>query len=94
MKLINTTPSATTQERPEIDYPCLWTYKVIGENHALLRDVIVAACSPHAVMISHSHKSSKGKYHSVNAEIVVPDETVRLRIYEILKSHSAVKIVL
>ncbi len=94
MKSINRTSSADTPERPEIDYPCTWTYKVIGENHDLLRDVIVAACSPHAVMISRSHRSSKGKYHSVNAELVVPDETARLRIYEILKNHSAVKIVL
>lgn len=85
---------AITPERPEIVYPCTWTYKVIGDDCSLLKDVIVLACSPHPVTIRHSNSSSKGKYHSMNAEVVVPDERVRLEIYEILKGSSAVKIVL
>lgn len=87
-------PSSTEQERPQIDYPCPWTYKVIGENRAMLREVIALACHPHAVIISDSHSSSRGKYHSLNAELVVPDEVVRLRIYETLKNSDVVKIVL
>jgi len=81
-------------DRPEIDYPCTWVYKVIGEDCTLLKDIIVSACAPEKVKISHSHTSSKGKYHSLNAELVVADETVRLAIYENLKQHPAVKIVL
>jgi uncharacterized protein len=94
MKCINQPSSSTPPERPEIEYPCIWTYKVIGTDQSQLNEVILAACSPHAVLISPSRQSSKGKYLSVNAELVVPDETVRLRIYESLKSSSAVKIVL
>lgn len=93
MKLINSNSSSNTPNRPEIVYPCTWSYKVIGEDSAQLREIIIAACSPHAVLISPSHSSSTGKYHSINAELVVPDEMVRLRIYETLKSNSAVKIV-
>jgi uncharacterized protein len=85
---------AITQERPKIEYPCTWTYKVIGEDCTLLKDLIVSACSPHPVTIRHSNSSSKGKYHSMHADIVVPDERVRLEIYEVLKGSSAVKIVL
>lgn len=87
-------PAQTHEQKAEIIYPCTWTYKVIGEDCTLLRDAIVVACSPHAVNISHSQSSSKGKYHSMNAELVVPDEGVRLRIYQLLKGNSAVKIVL
>jgi uncharacterized protein len=94
MKLINNSSSANTPDRPEIIYPCSWTYKVIGEDCAQLREIIIAACFPHTVLVSHSHSSSTGKYHSVNAELVVPDEMARLRIYENLKNNSAVKIVL
>ncbi len=94
MKIIKSTPSLNASASPEIDYPCTWIYKVIGEDRSLLKDIITKACAPHAVLISHSHTSSKGKYHSINAELVVPDETARLRIYEVLKSSSAVKIVL
>lgn len=81
-------------ERPEIEYPCTWVYKVIGVDCSLLKEVIVSACSPHAVQINHSHSSSKGKYHSLNAELEVPSEEVRLSIYDKLKSSPAVKIVL
>jgi hypothetical protein len=83
-----------TPDKPEIDYPCLWVYKVIGEDCTLLTDIIVAACSPLPVTVSHSHSSSKGKYHSLNAELMVPDEGFRLKIYESLKNNPAVKIIL
>lgn len=94
MKFINQETSTNTPDRPEIQYPCVWIYKVIGEDRDLLKDVITAACSPHPVIISHSHSSSKGKYHSINAELVVADEPARLKIYETLKNNPAVKIVL
>jgi len=81
-------------ERPEIDYPCSWTYKVIGEDCTLLKDVITKTCAPIDVTITRSHMSSKGKYHSLNAELIVPSEEVRLRIYEDLKQSPAVKIIL
>jgi len=81
-------------ERPDIEYPCTWSYKVIGENCSLLKDVIVSACSPAEVKISHSQTSSKGKYHSLNAELTVTSEEVRLSIYETLKNDPAVKFVL
>ncbi|SDP67797.1 HP0495 family protein [Desulforhopalus singaporensis] len=82
------------KEKPEINYPCVWVYKVIGEDCSLLKEEIVRACAPHDVTITHSHSSSKGKYHSLNAELTVPDEQVRLGIYKQLKSADAVKFVL
>ena len=81
-------------KRPEIDYPCTWVYKVIGQDCSLLKDAITSACAPADVQICHSHSSSKGKYHSLNAELVVADEKTRLSIYEILKNNPAVKFVL
>lgn len=81
-------------KKPEIMYPCTWVYKVIGEDRSLLESTIVAACAPLQVSVTRSHSSSRGKYHSLNAELLVPDESSRLRIYEALKSHPAVKIVL
>ena len=81
-------------ERPEIEYPCTWIYKVIGEDCTLLKDVIISACTPIEVSITHSQTSSKGKYHSLNAELIVTSEEIRLSIYETLKNAPAVKIVL
>lgn len=94
MILYNKNDSSGKADKPEIEYPCSWVYKVIGEDCTLLKDIIVSACSPHEVNITHSNTSSKGKYHSLNAELVVENEEFRLKIYEALKNHPAVKIVL
>ena len=87
-------PPHGSPDKPDIEYPCTWVYKVIGEDCSLLKDVIVSACSPLPVKISHSHASSKGKYHSLNAEVEVPSEEVRLEVYKTLTSSPAVKIIL
>jgi putative lipoic acid-binding regulatory protein len=92
--LLHDKNSTGRSERPEIEYPCTWVYKVIGSDCSLLKEVIVSACSPLEVQISHSHSSSKGKYHSLNAELEVPSEEVRLVVYDKLKNNPAVKIVL
>lgn len=86
--------STDQTQKVEIEYPCRWVYKVIGEDCTLLKDVIEKACTPLEVTINYSKSSSKGKYHSLNSEVTVPDEETRLRIYEDLKAASAVKIVL
>jgi uncharacterized protein len=80
--------------KPEIEYPCLWLYKVIGKDPKSIRDAIVAACPSIPVRISPSHSSSQGTYLSFNAEIEVKDEPMRLAIYQSLTSHPAIKFVL
>lgn len=87
-------PAAVSPERPEIDYPCTWVYKVIGEDIEILKELIITACAPARVAIAHSHSSSGGKYHSLNATLEVDSEQMRLQIYDLLKTHPAVKIVL
>ncbi|MGW8194076.1 MAG: HP0495 family protein [Desulforhopalus sp.] len=94
MLLYNGKNSSGVPERPEIEYPCTWVYKVIGADCSLLKDIIVAECAPHAVKITHSNTSSKGKYHSLNAELEVASEEIRLAIYDKLQSNPAVKLVL
>jgi len=85
---------ATKVERPEIEYPCTWVYKVIGRDYTLLKEVIVSACAPQDVKICHSNTSSGGKYHSLNAELNINDEATRLAIYDALKNSPGVKFVL
>jgi putative lipoic acid-binding regulatory protein len=94
MALYNNNLLGESPEQPEIEYPCIWSYTVIGEDCSLLKDTIVSACAPLTVKISHSHSSSKGKYHSLHAELEVQNEGVRLRIYETLKGSLSVKIIL
>jgi len=94
------TPKQTTKAaspltgKPEIDYPCKWQYKVIGEDCSRIEEAVLTICAPAPVSLSYSHSSSGGKYHSYNAEIEVRTEEARLSIYEALHNHPAVKFVL
>lgn len=94
MKTPGLVTAGNQPEKPEIEYPCNWVYKVIGEDQEEMKNLIVTACAPAEVQITHSHTSSKGKYHSLNASLVVESEEQRLQIYDLLKNHPAVKVVL
>jgi uncharacterized protein len=87
-------PVFPCDKKPEIDYPCLWVYKVIGNDPESVREAITAACTSNPVKISPSHSSSGGKYWSLKAELEVKDENMRLAIYQSLTRHPAVKLVL
>lgn len=82
------------QKKPEISYPCLWEYKVIGTDEQKLRGVILAACTPVVPDITLSNVSKKGTYFSLNATLEVENEEMRLRIFTYLKHSPDVKIVI
>ncbi len=80
--------------KPQIDYPCRWSYKVIGRNREDLNRAIaeVMGTSEHAVVPSRS--SSGGAYHCLNVTVTVESETVRLDLYQRLCRHPAIRIVM
>ncbi|HID68889.1 MAG TPA: DUF493 domain-containing protein [Desulfobacterales bacterium] len=84
----------TCKEKPDIKYPCPWLYKVIGTDEDTLRKAIETILGKEDLLITKSHTSSGGKYCSLNVELVVEDEKSRLRNYNNLKNHAAVKVVL
>lgn len=89
------TGKATTDaaQKPEITYPCVWLYKVIGEDSGTMTRAITTIC-PDTLSILPSKTSGGGKYCSLNVEIKVADEANRLAIYQNLKNHFAIKMVL
>jgi putative lipoic acid-binding regulatory protein len=94
MSSVKGTSPLSCDKKPEIHYPCIWQYKVIGQDQHLIQEAIKEICSPVPVAVTYSHSSSSGKYHSFNAEIEVQDEEARLSIYNALHNHSAIKVVL
>lgn len=81
-------------EQPQIDYPCHWSYTVIGEDETELRTIIADACAPAIVAVSLSQRSAGGRYLSLHASLVVDSAATRQAIHQSLQSHPAVKIVL
>jgi putative lipoic acid-binding regulatory protein len=81
-------------KKPEIVYPCPWGYKVIGSDVDRVRSAIAEVIQERPHTITPSHSSLTGKYHCLDLELVVTSEESRIEIYESLRRHPAVKIVL
>jgi putative lipoic acid-binding regulatory protein len=78
----------------KLDYPCQWLYKVIGIEEEQLRQAIAEIIPGTPCEINLSKSSSSGKYLCLDMELIVQSEEERNSIYESLKAHQHVKIVL
>ena len=78
----------------KLDYPCQWLYKVIGIEEEQLRKAIAEIIPDTPCEINLSKSSSSGKYLCLNVELTVQSEEERNSIYESLKAHQHVKVVL
>lgn len=81
-------------ERLELEYPCHWVYKIIGEDAARLRQAVLQIIEGDAYTVSVSKTSSSGRYVSLNIDVEVSDESERTSIYAALRSHADVRMVL
>ncbi len=81
-------------DKPEIVYPCPWGYKVIGSDVERLRSAIAEVIQERSHTVTPSNSSLTGKYHCLDLELIVTSEECRLEIYENLRRHPAIKIVL
>jgi putative lipoic acid-binding regulatory protein len=77
-----------------IDYPCRWCYKVIGRDLKSLHGAIAEVFEGNEHTITPSRSSKGGHYHCLNVEMTVADEAVRLCLYERLRRHPAVLMVM
>jgi putative lipoic acid-binding regulatory protein len=79
---------------PVLEYPCPWLYKIIGDNREELQQAAAAIINRQPYTISLSNSSKTEKYHCLNIEVEVIDESNRNAIYQAFKQHPRVKIVL
>lgn len=80
--------------KPDIQYPCLWLFKVIGGGREAVASAIAEVVGTAEHVVSYSHSSRCGKYHSFNLELMVANETYRDQLYNALAAFPAVKVVL
>ena len=80
--------------KPDIDYPCSWSFKVIGNSRKELENAICETVGDRENLVSFSRSSSGGKFHSLNLELVVETEEDRNSIFTALSKHVSVKMVL
>lgn len=80
--------------KPEIQYPCPWDYAIIGVDEEKMRQAVHEIIGNEAYSIKPSHKSKGGKYVSLAMETIVLDDPMRVRIFESLRAHADIRMVL
>ncbi|MGD8778561.1 MAG: DUF493 domain-containing protein [Ignavibacteria bacterium] len=80
--------------KPEINYPCYWDYKIIGDNVEKMIEAAEAAADGMEYDITASNISKKGNYFSINLKVLVNNEDTRNLVYQKLEGHENIKMVL
>lgn len=78
----------------ELNYPCSWSYKLIGHEKEAIQKAIHEVILEREHNLEHSNVSKGGKYVSMNLDLVIQNEDERNFIYEALKAHQHIKMVL
>lgn len=81
-------------EKLQLDYPCSWSYKLIASEVKALKQAIRDVIDEREHKLTHSKSSKGGKYVSMNLDMLVHNEDDRNFIYEALKAHQNIKMVL
>jgi putative lipoic acid-binding regulatory protein len=81
-------------DRPKIEYPCQWRFRVIGIDDQSLRGVVRAVFLDREYAISGGNVSSGGKYCSVEVEAEVSSEADRDAMFQALADAEGVRTVL
>lgn len=83
-----------SKQKVVIEYPSAWTYKLIGYEKKALQKAIHDVIVEREHTLKHSNKSKTGKYVSMNLELIITSDDERNFIYEALKAHQHIKMVL
>ena len=89
MEIIN-----DSEKKIVLEYPCSWSYKLIGHEKEAIQKAIHDVILQREHSLDHSNNSKTGKYVSMNLELVIQNEDERNFIYEALKAHQHIKMVL
>jgi putative lipoic acid-binding regulatory protein len=86
--------SGNKKQKLHLEYPCLWIYTIIGVDQDKMQSAVCDIIRDRPCKISLSRQSETAKYISLNVELTVESESHRAALYEALKEHRAIKLVL
>jgi len=79
---------------PLVEYPCWWTYAVIGADEEDLRQAIGDVAKGLRHRVDFSKQSAQKRYVSLHVEIWVRSKEERNRLFRAFQSHSGVRLVI
>jgi uncharacterized protein len=83
-----------SENKPDIKYPCEWSYRIIGTDVDKTIEAIEDAVGDMKYSVTPSNISKNGKYYSLDLKLEVPNEVVRDLVYQKLADSEYIKIVL
>jgi len=83
-----------TCQKLELNYPCVWKYKLIIKSDANIQTIIKQTISNRKHKGLTTNKSSKGKFVSYLVETQVQDEEDRLNLHRIFSNHKDIKMII
>jgi putative lipoic acid-binding regulatory protein len=81
-------------EKPQVEYPCWWTYAIVGTDEEDLRLVAGEVAKGTEHRVKFSKLSAEKHYTSLHVEILVSNQEARDQFFDAFKSHPRVKFVL
>ena len=81
-------------EKPTIDYPCEWGYKIIGTDKIKLEASVFDIVGERVYTTKGGNTSSKGKFHSLNMSCRVESQEDRDTIFKAFQEHQDIKMVI
>ncbi|HVO32874.1 MAG TPA: DUF493 domain-containing protein [Elusimicrobiota bacterium] len=87
-------PMTESSETPSIQYPCSWTYAVIGEAERDVRAAVEAVMGQRDHRVAFSKQSAQGKYTSLHVELTVTSEQDRNDLFVALQKQPGVRTVI
>ena len=83
-----------TQEKPKIDYPTKWGFKIIGKDKEKIKQAIKEIIGKKAYTCKFSNSSKGGKFSSYNTECIVESEEERDNLYKAFTQHNDINYVI
>jgi len=81
-------------DQPRIEYPCWWTYAIIGPDEEDLRMAVGEIAKGFKHKVAFSKQSAKAKFVSLHVELWVVSEAQRNEVFQAFKSHPEIRMVL
>ena len=83
-----------TTEKPQIEYPTNWGFKIIGRDKDKLKACIKEVMGDKEHLCSLGNTSRTGKFTTYNASCVVENEEERDRLFKCFQDHDDVEMVI
>jgi putative lipoic acid-binding regulatory protein len=81
-------------KRPEIEYPCSWTYRIVCTEDSPVRAAIAGLVGDARHSLAEVRTSQHGRYRTLELELEVRDEEHRNSIFKALRELREVRFVL